>query len=307
MRVVFMGTPEFAVPSLERLITDGHELVGVFTQPDKPKGRGYQLAAPPVKELALKHDIPVYQPVKMRDGTVLAILKELKPEIIVVVAYGRILPKDILEYPKYGCINVHGSILPKYRGAAPIQWSVLNGDEISGVTTMYMAEGLDTGDMLLSAETSIGENETSSELHDRLMYIGADCLSDTLKRIEMGNIERVPQDDSKSSYAKMLDKTLSKIDFTKTTDEVHNLIRGMYSWPVAYTYLEGKLLKIHKATKAVDYKGEAGEIVIDGERLIVLTADSGIELLEIQLEGAKRLPAKEFLRGKKINTNEKLI
>ena len=175
MRVVFMGTPEFAVPSLEQLIKDGHEVVGVFAQPDKPKGRGYKLAAPPVKEAALAHNIPVYQPVKMRDGEALSILKELNPEVIVVVAYGKILPKEILELPAKGCINFHGSLLPKYRGAGPIQWSVINGEKVTGVTTMYMGEGLDTGDMILKEETEIGENETNDELHDRLSHIGAHC------------------------------------------------------------------------------------------------------------------------------------
>ena len=184
MRIVFMGTPEFAQASLQKLIETGHNIVGVFTQPDKPKGRGYKLVAPPVKELALEHNIPVYQPEKMKDGTALSILKELNPDLIAVVAYGRILPKDILELPKYGCINVHGSLLPKYRGAGPIQWSVIDGEPVTGVTTMYMGEGLDTGDMILKKETPIGENETYGELHDRLKEIGAEALVETIALIE---------------------------------------------------------------------------------------------------------------------------
>lgn len=306
MNIVFMGTPEFAVPSLERLIQDGHEVVGVFTQPDKPKGRGYRLAPPPVKETALRENIPVFQPASMRDGEALAILQTLRPQVIVVVAYGKILPKAILELPPYGCINVHGSLLPSYRGAAPIQWSVLNGDAITGVTTMYMAESLDTGDMLLKAETPIGENETSGELHDRLKAIGADCLSDTIAQLEKGTLTPIPQDDHLSSYAKMLDKSLAQIDFTKTSREVHNLIRGMYPWPVAYTHLDGKLLKVLRAQTCPDYQGEAG-MLLDSKRFIVGTADGAIEFLEVQLEGAKRLSAEDFLRGKKMNTNEKLI
>ena len=227
MRVVFMGTPEFAVPSLEQLIKDGHEVVGVFAQPDKPKGRGYKLAAPPVKEAALAHNIPVYQPVKMRDGEALGILKELNPEVIIVVAYGKILPKEILELPAKGCINVHGSLLPKYRGAGPIQWSVINGEKVTGVTTMYMGEGLDTGDMILKEETEIGENETYGELHDRLCMIGAHCLSETMKLIEAGTAPREVQNDEESSYAPMLNKEIAKIDFSKSAEELQPILNHL--------------------------------------------------------------------------------
>ena len=247
MRIVFMGTPEFAQASLQKLIETGHNIVGVFTQPDKPKGRGYKLVAPPVKELALEHNIPVYQPEKMKDGTALSILKELNPDLIAVVAYGRILPKDILELPKYGCINVHGSLLPKYRGAGPIQWSVIDGEPVTGVTTMYMGEGLDTGDMILKKETPIGENETYGELHDRLKEIGAEALVETIALIEQGKAPREKQDDSLSSYAPILDKKIAKLDFNKPAQQLHNLIRGLSPWPVAHTTVGGKLLKVHRA------------------------------------------------------------
>ena len=227
MRIVFMGTPDFAVPCLARLIADGHEIAGVFTQPDKPKGRGYKLAPPPVKELALANGLPVWQPEKLRDGTALAVLRELAPQLIAVVAYGRMLPKEILDLPEYGCINVHGSLLPKYRGAAPIQWSVLNGDLTAGVTTMYMAEGMDTGDMILSRSVPVGEDETSGELFDRLAVLGAEALSETVRLIAGGNAPRTPQDDAQASRASMLTKEMAVIDWSKSAREVHNLIRGM--------------------------------------------------------------------------------
>lgn len=296
MRIVFMGTPDFAVPSLQRLLDDGHTIAGVFTQPDKPKGRGYKLTPPPVKELALKYQLSVYQPEKMKDGRALAILKELAPELIVVVAYGRILPKDILELPQYGCVNVHGSLLPKYRGAAPIQWSVLNGDEVSGVTTMYMAEGLDTGDIILSRSTPIGEDETSGELFDRLADLGAEALSETVKLIEKGQAPRIPQDDSQSCYAQMLNKQMAEIDFKKSAAEVHNLIRGMNPWPTAYTMYDGKRIKVYRSHPVENKSGTPGA-VLDPQRLIAACGSGAIELLEIQAEGSKRMPAADYLRG----------
>ncbi len=306
MKIVFMGTPDFAVPCLQRLIDMGQNIAGVFTQPDKPKGRGYQMMPPPVKELALKHNLPVFQPAKMRDGEALSIIKELAPDLIVVVAYGKILPKDILDAPKLGCINVHGSLLPKYRGAGPIQWSIINGEEVTGVTTMFMAEGLDTGDMILKMETPIGEEETAGELFDRLCIIGADCLEQTIKLFESGKpVPREVQDDAKSSYAPMLDKELSKLDFTKSARELHNLIRGVSPWPVAHTVFRGKLLKVHKARIAYDLTGKAGTI-LDEKRMIVGCGDGAIELLEVQAEGAKRLPASDFMNGKRIQMGEQL-
>ena len=297
MKIVFMGTPEFAEASLQKLLETDHQIVGVFTQPDKPKGRGYKLVAPPVKELALAHNIPVFQPQKMRDGTALDILQELQPDLIAVVAYGKILPKEILELPRYGCINVHGSLLPKYRGAGPIQWSVINGESVTGVTTMYMGEGLDTGDMILKKETPIGENETYGELHDRLKEIGSQALVETIELIEQGKAPREVQDNSLSSYAPMLDKQIARLDFTKDAQTLHNLIRGLSPWPVAHTTVDGKLLKVHRAVLA-DGKGQPGE-VIDSKKFIVACKEGALELLEVQLEGGKRMKGEDFLRGRK--------
>ena len=297
MKIVFMGTPEFAEASLQKLLETDHQIIGVFTQPDKPKGRGYKLVAPPVKELALAHNIPVFQPQKMRDGTALEILQELQPDLIAVVAYGKILPKEILELPRYGCINVHGSLLPKYRGAGPIQWSVINGESVTGVTTMYMGEGLDTGDMILKKETPIGENETYGELHDRLKEIGAQALVETIELIEQGKAPREVQDDSLSSYAPMLDKQIARLDFAKDAQTLHNLIRGLSPWPVAHTTVDGKLLKVHRAVLASG-KGQPGE-VIDSKKFIVACKEGALELLEVQLEGGKRMKGEDFLRGRK--------
>ena len=297
MKIVFMGTPEFAEASLRKLLETDRQIVGVSTQPDKPKGRGYKLVAPPVKELALAHNIPVFQPQKMRDGTALEILQELQPDLIAVVAYGKILPKEILELPRYGCINVHGSLLPKYRGAGPIQWSVINGESVTGVTTMYMGEGLDTGDMILKKETPIGENETYGELHDRLKEIGAQALVETIELIEQGKAPREVQDDSLSSYAPMLDKQIARLDFTKDAQTLHNLIRGLSPWPVAHTTVDGKLLKVHRAVLASG-KGQPGE-VIDSKKFIVACKEGALELLEVQLEGGKRMKGEDFLRGRK--------
>lgn len=223
-----MGTPDFAVVSLENLINTGkHQIEGVFTQPDKPKGRGYTVTFSPVKDCAISHNIPVYQPETLKDGKAFEIIKELKPDVIVVAAYGKILPKEILDFPKYGCVNVHGSLLPKYRGAAPIQWSVLNGEKETGVTTMYMSEGLDTGDMLLKESTEIGENETAGHLFDRISEMGAELICKTLDALEKGEITPVKQDDALSSYSPMLSKKICPIDWSKSAKEVHNKIRGL--------------------------------------------------------------------------------
>lgn len=306
MRIVFMGTPEFAVPCLARLLEDGHEIAGVFTQADKPKGRGYKLAPPPVKELALSRQLPVYQPLKMRDGEALGILQKLKPELIVVVAYGKILPKEILELPPYGCVNVHGSLLPKYRGAAPIQWSVLNGDPVAGVTTMYMAEGLDTGDMILKRETPVQPEETSGELYQRLSLIGAEVLSETVDKISQGIAPRVPQEDALSSYAPMLDKEMAKIPWDKTADEVHNLIRGMNPWPIAHTSLRGELLKVYRSSLAAG-SGEPGTILNTTKSgLVVACGEGAVELTELQAQGGKRMRAVDYLRGHPVENGTKL-
>lgn len=303
MRIVFMGTPEFAVPSLGRLIEDGHEIVGVFTQPDKPKGRGYKLVPPPVKVLAEEKGIPVYQPAKMRDGEALNILKDLAPDLLAVVAYGKILPKEILDLPPMGCVNVHGSLLPKYRGAAPIQWSVIDGETVTGITTMYMAEGLDTGDMILKREVAILPEETYGELHDRLKLIGAEALSETVKLIEQGTAPRTVQDDSLSCYASMIDKEMAQVDFTKPAQQLHNLIRGLSPAPVAFTYLDGKRLKIHRATLTdatvtVPASAKPGD-VLNGKKFLVVCGSGVLELLEVQLEGSKRMSGGDFLRGRK--------
>ena len=307
MRVIFMGTPDFAAVSLQRLIDDGHEILAVYTQPDKPKGRGYKLTPPPVKELALKYDLPVFQPTRLKNGKVAAQMREFNPDIIIVVAYGRLLQKDILELPPLGCVNVHASLLPKYRGAAPIQWMVLNGEKEAGVTTMYMAEGLDTGDMILKATTPIGENETSGELWDRLAVLGAECLSDTMKLFENGRAPAEPQNDAEMTYAPMLEKAMGNIDFTKSAQEIHNLVRGMNPWPSAYTRMEGKLLKIHESRiEKIEGKcGEPGEIINPAE-FIVACGEGALKLTVVQLEGSKRMESSVFLRGHALEKGQKL-
>ncbi len=307
MRVIFMGTPDFAVPCLERLIADGEDVVGVFTQPDKPKGRGHVMTPPPVKELAVKHDIPVFQPTKMKDGQAFEIIDKLDPELIIVVAYGRILPKDILERPKYGCVNIHASLLPKYRGAAPIQWAVINGEKVSGVTSMQMGEGLDTGDMLIKREVEITEEMTAGELHDILSPLGADVMSDTIKEIKAGTLKPEKQNDSDSTYASMLDKSLSPIDWSKDAAVIHNQIRGLSPWPTATTTLDSKVLKIH-SSKVSDLKGKTpGEIIFNDKKLVVSCGNNtSLEILVLQAEGKKAMSADQFLLGKKIELSTEL-
>ena len=303
MRIVFMGTPDFASASLKKLIDEKFDVVGVFTQPDKPKGRGMELCASPVKELALENGLPVFQPVKMRDGTALAQIKALKPDILVVVAYGRILPDDILAVPKYGAINVHGSLLPKYRGAAPIQWAVLNGDKITGVTTMYLASEMDTGDIIYTAETEIGEYETSGELFDRLKDMGAELLVKTLRDIDVGTAPRTPQDHSKASYVTMLDKSICPIDWNKTPREVLKHIYGLQPWPVATMELEGKTVRVF-AAKYTDGKTEKtpGAVVSTDKGGLEIACANGETLLitELQAPGKKRMGAEDYLRGHQI-------
>ncbi len=301
MRIVFMGTPEFSVPCLERLIADGEEVVGVFTQPDKPKGRGYELAFSEVKQCALKHNIPVFQPKSMRDGEALKIFEELQPELSVVVAYGKILPAEILYYPKYNSINIHASLLPKYRGAAPIQWSILNGENKTGVTSMLMNEGIDTGDMLLRKETEITENMTAGELHDILSSLGADVLSDTVKALKNNELKPVKQTDDESCYALILTKELCPVDFTKPASEVHNKIRGLSPWPVATAELCGKKIKIHSSALSGCSNEKAGTVVSSDNYITVVCGDNRcIDILSLQLEGKKRMDAKAFLSGHKI-------
>lgn len=297
MKIVFMGTPDFAVPCLQALLDHPYEVVGVFTQPDKPKGRGYQLTPPPVKELAVSKGIPVSQPSTLRDGTALEQLKIWKPDLIVVVAYGKFLPKEILELPRLGCINVHASLLPKYRGAGPIQWAILNGETVTGVTTMYMAEGMDTGDMLERASLEIGPDETADELHDRLSVLGAKLLLSTVDKAEKGTLQPEKQDDSLASYAPMLTKDLSHIDFSQPAQKIHNQIRGLSSWPAAYTSYQGKRLKVYKS-RLLDGSGEPG-LLMDPKRMIVACGEGAIELVEVQYEGSRKMSGEEFLRGKK--------
>ena len=305
MRVVFMGTPDFAAVSLQKLIDENYNIVGVFSQSDKPKGRGYKLVMPPVKELALKYDIPVFQPQSLKEEG-FEIIKELNPDVIIVAAYGRILPKSILDFPKYGCINVHGSLLPKYRGAAPIQYSIIDGEEETGITTMFMSEGLDTGDMLLKASTKIGENETYGELHDRLAIIGSDLLVDTLKLLAENKLKPIKQDDSESCYAHMIDKKMGNLDFSKPANEIHNLIRGLSPAPCAYTHIGNKLLKVYKSRLRMDMFGVAGNVLSDKE-FVVACGDGAIEFTEVQLEGKKRVSSQDFLRGRKLIVNKPLI
>ena len=296
MRIVFMGTPEFSVPCLSALI-EKHNVLAVFTQPDKPKGRKQILTPPPVKEKALEHNIPVYQPKTLKDEEVFNLLSEINPDVIVVVAYGKILPKNILELPKYGCINVHASLLPKFRGAAPIQWSVILGENETGVTTMQMDEGIDTGDMIQSASLNIGENETADELHDRLSALGAKLIIETLEAVENGTLTRTKQDDSLSNYAPMLSKDISPIDFTCVAQGVHNKVRGLNSWPSATAVMDGKRIKIHK-TKIVEGSGQPGEI-ISLKPFVVACGKGAVEIVELQPEGKKKMTASDFLRGHK--------
>ena len=306
MRIVFMGTPEFAVPCLQKLIDCGHEVTGVFTQPDKPQGRKMILTPPPVKELAIANGIPVYQPVKMRDGTALEMLKEANPELAIVVAYGKILPKEILEFPKYGCINIHASLLPKLRGAGPIQWSVINGFEKTGVTSMQMDEGLDTGDMLISREIEIGENDTAGDLHDKLSLLGAEVLEETINALIAGELKPEKQNHDEFTYAPMLSKELSPIDWNASASEVHNKIRGLSPWPSATAVLGDKKVKIHKSILVSDSGKAAGEIIESGKRLVVSCGDGKcIEILNLQAEGKKAMSAADFMRGNAVNIGDK--
>lgn len=306
MRIVFMGTPDFAAASLKKLIDKKYDIAAVFTQPDKPRDRGMKLSYSPVKELALENNIPVYQPTKLRDGTATELIKSLDPDILVVVAYGRILPDDMLEVPKYGAINVHASLLPKYRGAAPIQWAVLNGDKITGVTTMYLASEMDTGDIIYTTETEIGEFETSGELFDRLMIMGAELLDRTLRDIEAGTAPRTQQDHSKASYVKMLDKSLSPIEWAKTPREVIKQIYGLQPWPVATAELDGKVFKIYSAEYTQNKTDKApGSVVSAGKKGIEIACLDGETVLitELQAAGKKRMKASDYLLGHPIKVD----
>ena len=293
-----MGTPDFAVPSLSRLIADGHEICGVFTQPDKPQGRRQILTPPPVKALALEHHLPVYQPASLKNGVGAELLRDLAPDLAVVVAYGKLLPRNVLELPRLGCINAHGSLLPRWRGAAPIQWSVIAGDEKTGVTIMQMDEGLDTGKILAKYETAIGERETAGELFDRLAEDAAALLSETVRKLSAGPLPGEPQDDSLSCYAHMLDKELAVIDWSKSAREIDCLIRGLNPWPVALTTLDGARLKIYSAEPA-EGSGAPGEILFaDPKRgMAVACGEGALSLGEVQAVGGKRMRVNDWLRG----------
>lgn len=309
MRVVFMGTPDFAVGTLEKLVEAGHEVVGVVSQPDKPKGRGKNLQPTPVKEAALKHGLTVYQPRRVREEEFQAQLRELAPEAIVVVAFGQIIPKSILEMPKYGCLNVHASLLPKYRGAAPIQWAVIDGEKTSGVTIMQMDDGLDTGDMLAVAEIPLAEDETGGSLFDRLSDLGAQLLVDTLPKLEAGEITPVKQpEESTTDYARMITKADGAIDWSRSAEELERLIRGVIPWPGAFSRLNGKTLKIWK-TKILDATSdlEPGQVVAAGkEGLLVQTGQGQLLITDLQLEGKKRMDAAAFLRGYQVEPGQRL-
>jgi methionyl-tRNA formyltransferase len=294
-----MGTPEFALPTLEGLFAAGLDLVGVYTQPDRPSGRGKQLNAPPVKQFAIAHGVPVYQPLKLRLPEVVEELQTLAPDLIVVVAFGQILPKSVLDIPRYGCINVHASLLPKYRGAAPINQAIIDGATETGVTTMFMDVGLDTGDMLVRRTAKIGPFETAGELHDRLASLGREAMAETLERLCAGTLQRQTQDDALSCYAPMLKKEQGRIDWTRPAIELHNQVRGLDPWPGAYTLLAGEPLKLARTQPGEETHASAPGTVLGTDALGVRIAcgASVLSVGELQLPGRKRLPAADFLRG----------
>ncbi len=299
MKVIFMGTPDFAVGTLEEIIKAGHEVVLVVTQPDKARGRSGALQFPPVKECAVAHGIEVFQPKKIREEENVEYLRKYNADICVVAAFGQLLPKSILDMPKYGCINVHASLLPKYRGAAPIQWSVINGDPVTGVTIMQMDVGMDTGDMIAAREVAIGEEETGGGLFDKLAEVGAQLCVETMKAIENGTAVRTPQNHEEATHVSMISKELGNIDWNKSAAEIERLIRGLNPWPSAYTYLDGKTFKLWRAKVVSGNKnGTPGTIVSVGkDSLEVQTKDGVLSLLEVQLEGKKRMEIDAFLRG----------
>ena len=297
MRVVFMGTPDIAATCLKKILADGFEVVGVYTQPDRPKGRGMKMVASPVKELAQANDIPVFQPENFRSDEDVQALRDLKPDVCAVVAYGRILPQRVLDIPTKGCVNIHASLLPQYRGSAPYQWAVLDGLKETGVTAQHMALQMDAGDVIDVAKTPIGENETAGELLDRLAVLGADLLSRTLHSFEKGEVSRTPQNEADVSFAPMLDKSMCPIDWNKTARQVHNQVRGLHPWPVATMELKGQKFKVH-ATAVVDGKGQPGEILgLTKTGLVIACAEGAVEIRSLQAEGGKRMAAPDYFRG----------
>lgn len=303
MKIIFMGTPDFATSSLKALSEAGHEIQLVITQPDKPKGRGHKMAPPPVKECAIEYGYDVYQPESLKDDESYSYLKSFDADLFIVVAYGQILSERVLNLPKLGCVNVHASLLPKYRGAAPIQWSIINGEEVTGVTTMFMNKGLDTGDMILKREVVIEKTDTAETLHDKLALVGAEVLLETVELFENGNVIREKQDDSLSCYAPMINKDTAKIDFSKSAAEIFNLVRGMNSYPYAITKYENKLMKIISCTVInEDYTGENGEILnVTSAGILVKCGKNAILISEIQMEGKKKMPVSEYIKGNSIN------
>ena len=304
MRILFMGTPDFALPTLRELCLAGHEIVGAVTQPDKPKGRGHHLTPPPIKVFALEKNIPVYQPMTLRGEEFAALLSELDPEMIVVVAYGKILPQNVLDYPKYGCVNVHGSLLPEYRGAAPMQRAIIDGKKVTGITTMLMAAGLDTGDMLLKCEVEIGEDDNFEDIHDRLSEAGAELLIETVNGLEKGEIVPEVQDDSKSTYAAKIEKSDCLLDFSLDARTLHNLIRGLSPIPLSFTHTpDGKLLKVVKSRVFDDEKTVKclpGTVLSVGEEIQVACGKGILSIITLVPEGKGRMSAGDFVRGRKI-------
>ena len=308
MRIVFMGTPEFAVPSLRALVENGYDVVGVITQPDRPAGRGHKLTPCPVKVLAMEKNVPVYQFEKIKAAEGVACLKELAPDLVVTAAFGQLLSQEILDIPRYGTMNVHASLLPQYRGSAPINWCILNGEKVAGVTTMLTDIGMDTGDMLLRAETEIGELETAGELTVRLSELGADLLLETLKGYPFGDVKPIPQDEAASSYQPMLNKDMGRIDWSMPAEKIACRVRGLNPWPGAYTENENGRLKVYLA-KACEarHTAEAGTVAVSGtkEGLFIACGEGWLEILEMQAPNAKRMTAKAYLQGKKIEIGTK--
>lgn len=303
MKILFMGTPDFAVPCLDILVSNGFDVCGAVTQPDKPKGRGHKLTPPPVKEYAISKNIPVYQPQTLKDGEFEKVLDELKPQLIAVVAYGKILPEYILDFPEYGCVNVHGSVLPKYRGAAPIQWAIINGDKTTGVTTQYMKMGVDTGDIIFTDETEILPDETYGELYTRLSRSGAKLLLKTVNAIKDGTAPRTEQDESEATHAPMLTKETGHIDWTKSADEVLSLIRGTNPWPMSYAMYGDEMMKAFGVKKGSGFDAPPGKIRIVNKKLEISCGKDSVVVDEIQFKGGKRMTVASYLNGHDIDEN----